>query len=61
MPGTEKKKPIIQPKSKQTESDKLIELVHLLSQQKAIDESFKIVAQEAAQFLNAEIIFNFNG
>jgi transcriptional regulator with GAF, ATPase, and Fis domain len=56
MPGIAKKKPIIQLKSKQTESDKLIALAHLLSQQKAIEDSFKIVAQETAQFLNAEII-----
>jgi len=56
MPGTKKKKTIIQPRTKQTESEKLIELVHLLSQQKAIDDSFKIVAQKTAKFLNAEII-----
>ncbi|UCE07310.1 MAG: sigma-54-dependent Fis family transcriptional regulator, partial [bacterium] len=53
MPGIEKKK---NKKSKQTESDKLIALAHLLSQQKAIDDSFKIVAQKTAQFLNTEII-----
>lgn len=56
MSGTEKEKTNLQSKSKQTESDKLIALAHLLSQQKAIDDSFKIVAQETAQFLNAEII-----
>lgn len=56
MAGIEKKKLNIESKSKQTESDKLIVLAHLLSQQKAIDDSFKIVAQKTAQFLNAEII-----